>query len=65
MKIGDFEIGKESIFIIAEAGLNSKSIVVEAGTGSGGLGCMLGRICKKVFSYDINAENTEPMAPIE
>ena len=50
---------KEIGFIIAEAGLNSKSIVVEAGTGSGGLGCMLGRICKKVFSYDINAENTE------
>jgi len=50
---------KEIGFIIAETGLNSKSVVVEAGTGSGGLSCMLAHICKKVYSYDINQENTE------
>ena len=50
---------KEIGFIIAETGLNSKSVVVEAGTGSGGLSCMLAHICKKVYSYDINADNTE------
>lgn len=50
---------KEIGFIIAELGLDSKSIVVEAGTGSGGLACALAHICRKIFSYDINQENTE------
>lgn len=50
---------KEIGFIIAELGLDSKSTVVEAGTGSGGLACALAHVCRKIFSYDINAENTE------
>jgi tRNA (adenine57-N1/adenine58-N1)-methyltransferase len=45
--------------ILTETGLNSKSRVVDAGTGSGALACYLAHICKEVTSYDIRDESVE------
>lgn len=48
---------KDIGFILAQTGVGSESIVVEAGTGSGALGIFLARHVKKVISYDINDEH--------
>lgn len=40
--------------IIANAGINNETVVMEAGTGSAGLSCFLAKIAKKIISYDIN-----------
>src|SRR3989338_10089619 len=39
--------------IIAETGIGKDSVVVDAGTGSGGLALFLGNIVKKVITYEI------------
>lgn len=49
---------KDIGIIAIETGLNKKSVVVDIGTGSGGMACSLANICKKVISYDINSENS-------
>jgi tRNA (adenine57-N1/adenine58-N1)-methyltransferase len=45
--------------IITETGINNKSKVVDAGTGSGALACYLAYICKEVTSYDIRDDAIE------
>ena len=45
--------------IITMTGINKNSIVLEAGGGSGGLTCILGHLCKKVYSYDIRDDFQE------
>ena len=45
--------------IIAHTGMNSKSIVIDAGSGSGGLACYLGMVADKVDSYDVKEENLD------
>lgn len=45
--------------IITETGINSKSKVIDAGTGSGALACYLAHICKEVTSYDIRDDAIE------
>ena len=45
--------------IITMTGINKNSIVLEAGGGSGGLTCILGHLCKKVYSYDIREDFQE------
>jgi len=40
--------------IIANTGMNKSSSVIELGSGSGALTCMLGLVAKKVVSYDID-----------
>ena len=39
-----------------ETGINKKSTVVDAGTGSGALSCYLAHICKQVTTYDLRPE---------
>ena len=39
--------------IVAETGINSKTRVVDAGAGSGGLACFLANIAKDVVTYDV------------
>ena len=39
--------------IVAETGINNKSKVVDAGSGSGALACFLANISKEVTTYDI------------
>lgn len=48
---------KDIGFILAQTGVGSESIVVEAGTGSGALGIFLARHVKKVVSYEIKEEH--------
>lgn len=43
--------------IIAETGMDNKSIIVDAGTGSGGITCFLANIVKKVYTFDNNEEH--------
>ncbi|TKJ17216.1 SAM-dependent methyltransferase [Candidatus Woesearchaeota archaeon B3_Woes] len=50
---------KDIGIIIAETGINNKSKVVDAGTGSGALACYLAHICKEVTSYDIRDDSIE------
>ncbi len=44
---------KDIAKIVAFTGINSSSVVLEAGTGSGKLCCFLANIAKKVYSYEI------------
>lgn len=45
--------------IISFIGIGKGSIVVDSGSGSGGLSLFLATIAKKVMTYDIKKENTE------
>ncbi len=47
---------KDIGLIITEAGLGKDSVVIEAGAGSGALGCFLAKICKEVYSYEIRED---------
>jgi tRNA (adenine57-N1/adenine58-N1)-methyltransferase len=47
---------KDIGLIIAETGIGKNSFVVEAGGGSGALGCFLANIAKKVISYEIRED---------
>jgi tRNA (adenine57-N1/adenine58-N1)-methyltransferase len=48
---------KDLGFILAETGIGKDSIVIDAGSGSGGAACFLARHVKKVYSFDINEKN--------
>ena len=47
---------KDIAAIIAETALSSKSVVLEAGGGSGALGCFLAHIVKRVYTYEIRQD---------
>ncbi len=47
---------KDISSIIAYTGINKKSIIGEAGGGSGGLSCFICNIAKKVYSFEINED---------
>jgi tRNA (adenine57-N1/adenine58-N1)-methyltransferase len=50
---------KDLGFILAETGIGKDSIIVDAGSGSGGSACFLARHVKKVYTFDINEQNLE------
>ena len=50
---------KDIGFILAETGINGKSVVVDSGSGSGALACFLANIVKKVVTYDIREDFIE------
>lgn len=50
---------KDIGFIIAELGLNRDSVVIDSGSGSGGLSLFLANIVKKVHSFDIRDDHIE------
>ncbi|MBN2457924.1 methyltransferase domain-containing protein [Candidatus Woesearchaeota archaeon] len=52
-------IAKDMGAIVAETGLNSKSVVLDSGSGSGGSTCFLAHIVKKVYSYEIRPDFIE------
>lgn len=52
-------IPKDLGFLIADVGLTKDSIVMEAGSGSGGATCQLAALCKKVYSYDIHPDHVK------
>jgi tRNA (adenine57-N1/adenine58-N1)-methyltransferase len=45
--------------IISNTGIGKKSVVLEAGGGSGGLTVFLSNICKKVYTYEIRTDHIE------
>jgi tRNA (adenine57-N1/adenine58-N1)-methyltransferase len=50
---------KDLGFVLAETGMGKDSVVIDAGSGSGGAACFLARHVKKVYSFDINEKNLE------
>jgi tRNA (adenine57-N1/adenine58-N1)-methyltransferase len=50
---------KDIGLIIAETGIGKQSRVVDAGTGSGAVACLLGHLVKEVASYDIRKEHAQ------
>jgi len=45
--------------IITETGINDKSVVADAGSGSGALACYLGHLCKEVHTFDIRDDHLD------
>ncbi len=45
--------------IIANAGINCDSLIMDAGSGSGALSCFLAKIAKKVDSFDVEDKNLD------
>ncbi|MFA5142463.1 MAG: methyltransferase domain-containing protein [Candidatus Woesearchaeota archaeon] len=50
---------KDVGYIIAEAGIGKDSVIVDSGSGSGGLCLFLAHIAKKVTTYDLKKEHVE------
>ncbi|MBS3113182.1 methyltransferase domain-containing protein [Candidatus Woesearchaeota archaeon] len=48
---------KDVGYLIAETGIGKGSVIVDAGSGSGGLSLFLANIAKKVTTYDIKKEH--------
>ena len=44
---------KDVAAIVAETGISRKSVIVDAGAGSGALSCFLAHLAKKVTCYDV------------
>lgn len=47
---------KDLAVIISETGINNKSRIIDAGSGSGASACFLGNIAKEVSTYEIRKE---------
>ncbi|MAH33551.1 SAM-dependent methyltransferase [archaeon] len=47
---------KDIGLIVSETAINNKSVVVDAGSGSGALACFLANIAKEVISYEIRED---------
>jgi len=47
---------KDIGYIITTTGINKKSVVLDAGSGSGALACFLAAIAKKVITYEIRED---------
>ncbi len=45
--------------VIARCGIGKNSIIIDAGSGSGGSACFFAHVAKQVYSYDNNNENIE------
>jgi len=50
---------KDLGYVIAETGIDNNSVVVDAGSGSGGSACLIAKYTRKVYTYDINDNNLE------
>ncbi len=56
-RLAQIPLLKDIGFIIAELGLGRDSVVIEGGSGSGGVACFLANIVKHVHTFDINDDN--------
>ena len=50
---------KDIGLILATTGISEKSVIMEAGCGSGGFSCFISRLVKKIISYDIDDKSIE------
>lgn len=58
-RLAQIPLLKDIGFIIAELGLGKESVIVEGGSGSGGVACFLAHIVKKVYSFEIKDEHLQ------
>ncbi len=58
-RLAQIPLLKDIGFIIAELGLGKDSVVIEGGSGSGGIACFLANIVKKIYSFEIKQENID------
>ncbi|HME86900.1 MAG TPA: hypothetical protein VKE88_00625, partial [Candidatus Nanoarchaeia archaeon] len=56
-RLAQIPLPKDIGFFIAELGLGRKSVIADAGAGSGGVACFLGNIVKKVYTFDIRDDH--------
>ena len=56
-RLAQIPLLKDIGFVIAELGLGRNSVVIEGGSGSGGVACFLANIVKHVHTFDINDDN--------
>lgn len=56
-RLAQIPLLKDIGFVIAELGLGRDSVVIEGGSGSGGVACFLANVVKKVHTYEIKDEN--------
>ena len=56
-RLAQIPLLKDIGFIIAELGLGKDSVVIEGGSGSGGVACFLANIVKKVYSFEIKEDH--------
>ncbi len=56
-RLAQIPLLKDIGYIIGEVGLGRDSIVIEGGSGSGGVCCFIANIVKQIYSYDIEDEH--------
>ena len=56
-RLAQIPLLKDIGFVIAELGLGRNSVVLEGGSGSGGVACFLANLVKHVHTFDINDGN--------
>ncbi len=56
-RLAQIPLLKDIGFIIGELGLGRDSIVIEGGSGSGGVACFLANIVKKVHTFEVKDEH--------
>ena len=58
-RLAQIPLLKDIGFIIAELGLGRDSVVIEGGSGSGGVSCFLANVVKKVHTFEIKDEHVK------
>src|SRR5262245_58306233 len=58
-RLAQIPLIKDIEFIIGELGLGKHSVVVEGGSGSGGVVCYLANVVKKVHTFEIKEEHAK------
>ncbi|USN45218.1 MAG: methyltransferase domain-containing protein [Candidatus Woesearchaeota archaeon] len=48
---------KDAAFVLGQLGVSSKSVMLDAGSGSGASACFFSQFVKEVVSYDVSEEN--------
>lgn len=56
-RLAQIPLLKDIGFVIGELGLGKDSVVIEGGSGSGGVACFLANVVKHVHTFDINDDN--------
>ncbi|MBS3115179.1 hypothetical protein J4482_00970 [Candidatus Woesearchaeota archaeon] len=56
-RLAQIPLLKDIGFVIAELGLGRDSVIIEGGSGSGGVACFLANLVKHVHTFDINDDN--------
>ena len=58
-RLAQIPLLKDIGFIIGEIGLGKDSVVIEGGSGSGGVACFLANVVKKVHTFEVKDEHVK------